>query len=62
MLMGEYEFDADKGEFVSDLYEYMLASQIFHSFMDGAAAEQSSRMTAMENASKNDGEMIDSLT
>ena len=62
MLMGEYEFDADKGEFVSDLYEYMLASQIFHSFMDGAAAEQSSRMTAMENASKNAGEMIDSLT
>lgn len=62
MLLGEYEFDADKEDFVSDLYEYMLASQIFHSFMDGAAAEQSSRMTAMENASKNAGEMIDSLT
>lgn len=62
MLMGEYEFDADKGEFVSDLNEFVLASQIFHSFMDGAAAEQSSRMTAMENASKNAGEMIDKLT
>lgn len=30
--------------------------------MDGAAAEQSSRMMVMENASKNAGEMIDSLT
>lgn len=61
-LFGEYEFDADKGEFVQELYEFMLASNIFHSFMDAAAAEQSSRMTAMENASKNAGEMIDSLT
>lgn len=61
-MLGEYEFDADKGEFVQDMYEYMIASQIFHSFMDGAAAEQASRMTAMENASKNAGEMIDSLT
>lgn len=57
-----YEFDSDKAESLADLYEYMLASQIFHSFMDGAAAEQSSRMTAMENASKNAGEMIDKLT
>ena len=61
-MLGEYEFDADKGEFVQDMYEFMLASQIFHSFMDGAAAEQSARMTAMENASKNGGEMIDKLT
>ena len=51
-----------KAEALEDLYEYMLASQVFHSFMDGAASEQSSRMTAMENASKNAGEMIDKLT
>jgi len=60
--LSEYEFDSDKAEVMEDLYEYLLASQVFHSFMDGAAAEQSSRMTAMENASKNAGEMIDSLT
>lgn len=60
--LSTYEFDSDKAETMADLYEYMLASQIFHSFMDSAAAEQSSRMTAMENASKNAGEMIDSLT
>jgi F-type H+-transporting ATPase subunit gamma len=60
--MPGYDFDSDKPESMGDLFEYMLASQVFHSFMDGAAAEQSSRMTAMENASKNAGEMIDSLT
>ncbi|KAL7461463.1 hypothetical protein ACHAXS_001880 [Conticribra weissflogii] len=58
-----YEFEPDtKSEVLQDLHEYLLTSQIYHSLMDGAAAEQSSRMTAMENASKNAGEMIDSLT
>lgn len=61
-FMPGYDFDMDKEQAMEDLFEYMLASQIFHSFMDGAAAEQSSRMTAMENASKNASEMIDSLT
>merc|ERR1712238_336869 len=61
--MIEYEFEPEtKSEVLVDMYEYLLASQVFHSFMDGAASEQSSRMTAMENASKNAGEMIDSLT
>jgi len=61
--MTEYEFEPDtKNEVLVDLYEYMLTSQMFYCFMDGAAAEQSSRMTAMENASKNAGELIDSLT
>lgn len=58
-----YEFEPDtKSEVLTDLQEYLLTSQIYHSFMDGAAAEQGSRMTAMENASKNAGEMIESLT
>jgi len=61
--MMEYEFEPDtKSEVVGDLYEFLLTSQLFHSFMDGAAAEQGSRMSAMENASKNAGEMIESLT
>ena len=58
-----YEFEPDtKSEVLADLHEYLLTSQIYHSLMDGAAAEQSSRMQAMENASKNAGEMIESLT
>ena len=60
--MPTYDFDSDKPESMGDLFEFMIASQVFHSFMDGAAAEQSSRMTAMENASKNANEMIESLT
>lgn len=61
-FMPGYDFDMDKEQAMEDLFEYMIACQVFHSFMDGAAAEQSSRMTAMENASKNAGEMIDKLT
>lgn len=58
-----YEFEPDtKSEVLTDLQEYLLTSQIYHSWMDGAAAEQGSRMTAMENASKNAGELIGSLT
>jgi len=61
-LLPTYDFDADKPDAMGDLFEYMVASQLFHSFMDGATAEQASRMTAMENASQNANEMIDSLT
>ena len=58
-----YEFEPDtKSEVLVDLQEYLLTSQIYHSLMDAAAAEQSSRMTAMENASKNANEMIETLT
>lgn len=58
-----YEFEPDtKSEVLTDLQEYLLTSEIYHSLMDGAAAEQSSRMTAMGNASKNAGEMIEKLT
>jgi len=58
-----YEFEPDtKQEVLVDLYEYVLTCALYKSFMDGAASEQSSRMAAMENASKNAGDMIQSLT
>jgi F-type H+-transporting ATPase subunit gamma len=57
-----YDFDTDKFEEATDLYEFMLSTQVYHCFMDGATAEQSARMTAMENATKNANEMIDKLT
>lgn len=60
--LSAFEFDGDQGEMMQDLYEFMLSTQIYYAFMDGATSEQSSRMTAMENASKNANEMIDSLT
>lgn len=44
------------------LYELYLTSNLFVAYLMNAAAEQSSRMQAMENASKNAGEMLDKLT
>eukprot|EP00536_Pseudo-nitzschia_multiseries_P005542 jgi/Psemu1/190732/e_gw1.104.110.1 len=61
-ILPTYDFDSDKAESMSDLYEFVLSTQLYHCFMDGAAAEQSARMTAMENASNNANDMIDSLT
>lgn len=61
--MVAYEFEPDnKDEVLQDMNEYALASQMYHSMMENATSEQSSRMNAMENASKNAGEMIQSLT
>lgn len=49
-------------EVLLNLYEYTLATQIYHSLLENATSEQSSRMSAMENASKNASEMIEKLT
>lgn len=60
-----YPFDVEPDndpETLQNLYEYTLATQIFHSLLQNATSEQSSRMNAMENASKNAGEMIEKLT
>ena len=42
--------------------EFALTSLIYFAMKEGACSEQSSRMTAMDAASKNAGEMIDKLT
>jgi len=58
-----YEFEpGTKSEVLADLNEYLLASTMFYSQMENAASEQSARTSAMENASKNAGELIDALT
>eukprot|EP00349_Pseudokeronopsis_sp_Brazil_P002727 CAMPEP_0202964754 /NCGR_PEP_ID=MMETSP1396-20130829/8848_1 /ASSEMBLY_ACC=CAM_ASM_000872 /TAXON_ID= /ORGANISM="Pseudokeronopsis sp., Strain Brazil" /LENGTH=296 /DNA_ID=CAMNT_0049687109 /DNA_START=43 /DNA_END=933 /DNA_ORIENTATION=- len=60
-----YSFDVEPdndNETLQNFYEYTLATQLFHSLLENATSEQSSRMNAMENASKNAGEMIDKLT
>lgn len=58
----EYEVEPDKDdETLRNFYEYTVATQMYHSLLENATSEQSSRMAAMENASKNAGEMIDKL-
>lgn len=54
-------YDADD-DVLKGLREYYLATEVFYGMMEGATSEQSSRMQAMENATKNAGELIDKLT
>ena len=61
-FLNEFEVEPDRDtETLQNFYEYTLATQLFHSMLENATSEQSSRMNAMENASKNAGEMIDKL-
>jgi len=52
----------DNVETLRNFLEYTVTCQVYHSLLDNATSEQSSRMNAMENASKNAGEMINKLT
>jgi len=59
----KYEGELESNEeFLRNLYEYGLAVQLYGCLIDNATAEQSARMTAMDGASKNAGEMVDKLT
>jgi len=55
-------YDSLDADVVQSYLEYNLASLIYYAMKEGACSEQSSRMTAMDNSSKNAGEMIDKLT
>lgn len=55
-------YDSLDEEVIKSYYEYSLASLIFYAMKENACSEQSSRMTAMDSASKNAGEMIQKLT
>lgn len=55
-------YDSLDADVLQSYMEYSLASLLFYAFREGACSEQSSRMTAMDSASKNAGEMIDKLT
>lgn len=55
-------YDSLDAGVLKDYLEYSLASLIYYAMKESACSEQSSRMTAMDNASKNAGEMIDKLT
>mmetsp|Transcript_662 Transcript_662/g.2650 ORF Transcript_662/g.2650 Transcript_662/m.2650 type:complete len:242 (-) Transcript_662:176-901(-) len=61
--LAAYEFEPEaKPDVLESLFEYYLATELYYGMMEGATSEQSSRMQAMENASKNAGELIDKLT
>jgi len=57
-----YEFEPDEDEILEDLLPKNISTQIFKAFLENAASEQGSRMAAMDNATRNAGDLVDKLT
>lgn len=57
-----YEFEPDEERILSELLPRNLAVQIYGALLENAASEQGARMVAMDNATRNAGEMIERLT
>ena len=57
-----YDYEPDETEILETLLPRNIAVQIFRALLENAASEQGARMSAMDNATRNAGEMIDKLT
>ena len=57
-----YEYEPDEEEILADLLPRNLSVQVFRAMLETFASEQGARMTAMDSASRNAGDMIDKLT
>ena len=61
-LESNYEFEPDEDEILSNLLPKNISTQIFKAMLENSASEQGSRMTAMDNATRNAGDLVDKLT
>jgi F-type H+-transporting ATPase subunit gamma len=61
-LRGDFIFEPEPEEILKRLLPVYLETQIYRALLESSASEQAARMTAMRNASKNAGELIDGLT
>ncbi|MBZ6075840.1 F0F1 ATP synthase subunit gamma [Microvirga puerhi] len=57
-----YDYEPDEGEILATLLPRNLTVQIFRALLENAASEQGARMSAMDNATRNAGEMIKKQT
>jgi F-type H+-transporting ATPase subunit gamma len=57
-----YEYEPEEEAILADLLPRAVATQVFSGLLENAASEQGARMSAMDNATRNAGEMIDKLT
>jgi F-type H+-transporting ATPase subunit gamma len=57
-----YEFEPDENEILAELLPRNVATQIYRGLLENAASEQGARMSAMDSATRNAGDMIDKLT
>ena len=58
----QYEFEPDENEILEYLLPQNITTQLYKAFLENAASEQGSRMSAMDNATRNAGDLIDKLT
>ena len=61
-LENSYEFEPDEDEILNNLLPKNISTQIYKAMLENSASEQGSRMSAMDNATRNAGEMVDKLT
>ncbi|MEC8154920.1 MAG: F0F1 ATP synthase subunit gamma, partial [Pseudomonadota bacterium] len=57
-----YEFEPSEDVILAELLPRNVGVQVFKALLENAASEQGARMTAMDNATRNAGEMINQLT
>ncbi|MDG2407176.1 MAG: F0F1 ATP synthase subunit gamma [Paracoccaceae bacterium] len=57
-----YDYEPDEATILADLLPRGVATQIFAALLENGASEQGARMSAMDNATRNSGDMIDQLT
>ena len=58
----QYEYEPDEQEILNNLLPKNISTQIFKGLLENAASEQGARMSAMDNASRNAGDLIEKLT
>jgi F-type H+-transporting ATPase subunit gamma len=61
-MRGDFIYEPEPEEILARLLPVYLETELYRALLESAASEQGARMTAMRNASKNAGELIDSLT
>jgi F-type H+-transporting ATPase subunit gamma len=61
-LLGDVIYEPEPEEILARLLPFYLETELYRALLESAASEQGARMTAMRNASKNAGELIDALT
>ena len=57
-----YDYEPEQDEILTELLPQAITTQIFTALLENAASEQGARMSAMDNATRNAGDMIDKLT
>ncbi len=57
-----YDYEPDESAILNDLLPRAVATQVFAALLENGASEQGARMSAMDNATRNAGDMIDRLT